>query len=426
MNELRIFEQRFLSQLSVLEYKYHILESYDEQFNIFSALHRVNDEVRLHSRFISVLLSPLSRHKKNDQFLKLFLESMGIYDFDTENVKVYPTENDKSEYKEIDILIINRESKQAIIIENKINAQDSNHPDRGQLEGYFNRINKEDGIPSNNIRVLYLSKNRRDPSSESLGEFGTIENMNGKVIDYEHEIADWLNLCLQCCINQPFMRESIIQYINLIKQMTNNDTDIRERLEIIDLIASSKENMDAAKMLFSNIKHVKWHTVSEFWIELQESLERIGCIVNESPTEKNITDTTHYEQYKKDYIANNDYGLKFKVMDGLYIWIWNGVGENWLYWGVSKSELSIEFYDRLTDFNRAFPLFFNKNESEEQKTYFWKYFNLGDEVNIFFPDFSLSGTFNLINKKYRDLIINEKLVPEIISFLENLNNVKTT
>ena len=62
--------QNFLSKLSVIDYKYRVLEEGEERFNIFTALHKVNDEVRLFSRFLSVLLSPQGSHKRKDQFLK--------------------------------------------------------------------------------------------------------------------------------------------------------------------------------------------------------------------------------------------------------------------------------------------------------------------------------------------------------------------
>jgi hypothetical protein len=58
----------FLKKLSVIDYKYRLLEKDKEQFDIFSALQKENDEVRLHSRFLSVLLSPESRHGKKNTF----------------------------------------------------------------------------------------------------------------------------------------------------------------------------------------------------------------------------------------------------------------------------------------------------------------------------------------------------------------------
>ncbi len=417
MKESRIEEQNFLSKLSVIEYKYQILDSNEEQFNIFTTLHKQNDEVRLHSRFLSVLLSPISKHKNGDTFLRLFLNTLLIDDFDTDRIEVFPTENEKSEYKEIDILIINRKKRQAIIIENKIGANDSNHEDRGQLEGYFDLIQSIERIPANNIKTFYLSTDRHEPSNESLGKYISLDKMNGKTIDYEHEIADWLNLCLKETANQPFLRESIIQYLNLIQRMTNN-SDLQERYEIRDLIASSSENMNSARLLMNNFKHVKWHTVREFWNELKEELIKSGYEILNYPTDNNITDTTHFESYKKDYNSKNDYGIRFKVDNGLVLWVWNGTGDDWLYWGASSSELSEEYQDKINNYCLDNPTDFKSSVN----SLIWKYFDLSEEENIFFPNFVLSGTFNLIDKNYRTRIIRYKLVPELNNFIERLSS----
>lgn len=418
MKDTRNAEQNFLSKLSVIEYKYRILDLNNEQFNIFTALHKQNDEVHLHSRFLSVLLSPISKHKKRDIFLKLFLKTVLIEDFDIEGIEVFPTENEKSEYKEIDILIINQKKRQAIIIENKIGACDSNHDDRGQLEGYFDLIQRIDKIPANSIKTFYLTVDRHEPSPESLGKYISLERINGRTIDYEHEITDWLNLCLKETADQPFLRESIIQYLNLIQHMTNN-SNRQERLEIRDLIASSQENMESTRLLINNFKHVKWHTVREFWNELKEELIKAGFEILKYPTDNNITDTTHFESYKKDYNSKNDYGIKFKVENGLVLWVWNGLGEDWLYWGASKSELSIENQENIKKYCFDFPNNFKSSAS----SFIWKYFELPEEKNIYFPNFGLSGTFNLINKNYRTIVINNILIPEIINFIENLKTL---
>lgn len=406
----------FLSKLSVLDYKYRLLEKDKEQFNIFTALHKERDEVRLHSRFISVLLSPESRHNKNDTFLRLFLKTLSIENFEIDNAKIYPTEFHKSEFNEIDILIINRISKQAIIIENKIGAGDSNHEDRGQLEGYFELIHKLENIPKENINVFYLTLDGHLPTSESLGKYELLENMNGRTIDYEHEIQNWLTLCLNECIFQPYLRESIIQYINLIKQMTNDNTNIQERMEIRNLISNSNENMASTKLLVENFKHIKWHTAMDFWNELCLELEKKGFKIHSKPNQDNITNTTHYEVYKKSYESSNDYGIRFSTTSEIELFVWNGTGDNWIYWGFEKRLLTPVQLNKINSTLTQDSCFFQISESE-----YWKYFNLNDDENIFFPDFSYKGTFDLINENHRKMIIETKLVPEICSFLiENL------
>ena len=62
------------------------------KFNIFSALHDINDERRLHSRFIAYLLSRNSEHLLSqnhhhgmgNEFLKIFMKSVRNIDFNCE------------------------------------------------------------------------------------------------------------------------------------------------------------------------------------------------------------------------------------------------------------------------------------------------------------------------------------------------------
>ena len=47
----------FLQELNIIRKKYEEKELQKEQFNVFTILRDENDEVKLHSRFISSLLS---------------------------------------------------------------------------------------------------------------------------------------------------------------------------------------------------------------------------------------------------------------------------------------------------------------------------------------------------------------------------------
>ena len=66
---------------------------YDQQrekdrFNIISALHKERDEVYLHSRMISYLLSPISGHGMENLYLKLFVRD--ILNLESEHMIISP------------------------------------------------------------------------------------------------------------------------------------------------------------------------------------------------------------------------------------------------------------------------------------------------------------------------------------------------
>lgn len=406
--------QLFLDRLSIIESKYRTLEDSKEQFNIFTALHTERDERRLHSRFLSVVLSPGSSHKKGDLFLKHFLQVLSINDFDLGSIKVYPTEYEKSEYKKIDLLIINRSSRQAIIIENKIDAGDSNHEDRGQLEGYVNRICNEDHIPQSQIKVLYLTLDGHEPSKESLGQqFKTLEEMNGRTISYEKDILNWLDLCLRDCVSQAFLRESLLQYIKLIKHMTNNEIDNGEGVDLFDLIGKTPDNLKSTKFLIDNFIQVKQLTIKRFYTELEEELKKEGYRITQSETENReneFREAIESKNYKK-----SEFGFYIETKE-LTVYIWNNnYRVRGLFWGMKKENIPTKYKDKICNFFQESSKEENPGENNDVCNYF--YFEKGEKIN--FSDFSCQGTFNLINNTYRKTII-EKLVKEIKSFVDQI------
>lgn len=413
MNKYNI--QHFLSKLSLVDEKYRLKDSEKEQFNIFAALHKTRAEVELHSRFISVLLSPLSSHKRKDLFLSLFLKRVGLDNFDTTSVEVYPTEAAKSEWHEIDIFILNRRTREAVIIENKIDAGDSNHEDRGQLEGYFDKVHSTYGIPKEKLYVFYLTPDRREPSRESLGKYETLEGLNGQLIDYEHEIQDWLDLCLATCIETPYLRESIIQYKNLLKKMTNTDTNIEERLAIKELIGSTSENMISAKLLIDNFIHIQWHTIADFWKELVITIKDRKYEIVKEPAYEDFDETVHRVNYNAD---RNSYGVKFKTKKGAEVFIWNNNKNGYIYWGFTKQWQDEEVNNVLEKFHVSNP--YELEFVHDANPYYWKYFNVAENESISFPNFSWIGTYNLIDPIYRKNMIEKVMVPQIIDFLEEI------
>ena len=109
-----------MKELNVIREDYERRAKREEQFNIFSVLYKSNDEVNLHSRFISSLLNPYGSHRLSDFCLRSFLEtcrypSQFVTKLLAPGVEVYPNEYDQSERDEIDILIINKRTSFALL-----------------------------------------------------------------------------------------------------------------------------------------------------------------------------------------------------------------------------------------------------------------------------------------------------------------------
>ncbi len=164
-----------LKELALIQKEYDFKRAQEEQFNIFSVLHKEHDERRLHSRFIAALLDPHGSHELGvaflEQFIALLNEVLGEGTpaskiiLDESQVVVYPEAWNKSEYKNIDILLLDKKSKKAVIIENKINAGDSITEAGGQLYRYYEYALNTERIPDQNIYLYYLTLDGHAPST---------------------------------------------------------------------------------------------------------------------------------------------------------------------------------------------------------------------------------------------------------------------
>lgn len=410
----------FLKELYLLKKKYDDISDAQERFNIFSVLHKENDERRLHSRFISALLSPCGSHGQKNLFLNAFLRKTSKDTICFENAEVFPKEDDKSENSHIDILIIDKRSKHAVIIENKIYAGDSNNPDGGQLERYYAYVKNVERVPKDNIYVFYLTLDGHDPTPESFGKSAPELKEKCLCISYGEYILPWLEECVSMVVSRPFLRESILQYIRLLKKMIN-DISLEQRLELCDAIGRTEDNLMSAKLLIDNFRHVKWHTVRDFWNELSQELGNSGYKVFETPSNEDITYITHNDCYKKGY--KNRYRnlyLSFEPLKGLTLHIGSEYSRKLFFGCVKKNRKTSVDYQ-----NKIVKLCAEKNDYYENDLdfLFTKDFDFPNGKEVLFYDFSREGTFRLIDKKHRKNIIGE-IVSQIKNFVDEINKIR--
>ena len=184
-----------------------------------------------HSRILYKLLC--AHGKEKHQFLKMFLESVGLnieLDIDKANIKV--------ESEHIDVLI--HDYQKYIIIENKVNhACDQDR----QLVRYIDSLNSKD------IYVLYLvrSDNDKDPSENSLPaerRQELEEDGKYKKISYQTHILKWLRKCKGIDIDNELLKSALVQYCNYIEELFKgmeimNDKDIENfEKEVLDFSAT--------------------------------------------------------------------------------------------------------------------------------------------------------------------------------------------
>lgn len=214
-------------------------EKRGEDFNIFTTLNLGSNEVRLHSAFLAELLNPKGKHGMGDSFLTAFLETLGIpSDFlNTKNIKQNILERaigPKTATTGGRIDIILEDGASAIIIENKIYAGDQEN----QLLRYSNfGKNFKDGY-----HLLYLTLYGYPASEFSTGK----DELDYQPISYSKDITKWLCKCAMLAYDKPLVRETIKQYISLIKLLTG--TSMNEK-SLNELVHAAVDDIEATSAL---------------------------------------------------------------------------------------------------------------------------------------------------------------------------------
>lgn len=399
-----------LRDINIVRKKYEEREKNEDNFNMFTILRKESDEVYLHSRFLSALLDPNGPHRLGTTNLNLFLQEVNCkFKYDPKYLEVIPNNKNRAEYKNIDILFIDRRSKQAVIVENKIYHKDTNHETEGQLEKYYGSLRKE-GIPEDNIEVYYLTLDGHEPSEDSVNKKGDYPELKNKVvcISYSYEIINWLERVVREGYAMPSFRESVIQYIKVVRKMTNNNSSIEERKEIANIIGSDLNNVESFKLLVNNINHIRWHTIDSFWIELIGTLENEGFKILKKVTAKELSDLVHTNKKGKDAFLE----IMVSYNDELKIRIKSDYSYG-LHWGIYNIDIESEtIVDRIKSLKEEDDIY-----QKDKLWDLWKTFDFNIIEKVHMREFDNDITYELISPQRRKEII-EGMKSEIMDFVK--------
>ncbi|WP_017733006.1 PDDEXK-like family protein [Nafulsella turpanensis] len=189
-----------------------------ERFNVFSILKMESRENETHSAFLTELLNPKGSHGLGAVFLKIFLEiveretEQKTWKLDLRTASVTTEkhigfkDNKAKTGGRIDIYI--RDGRGNIIsVENKIYAADQ----PAQLERYCNHQQERN-------KVYYLTLKGIEPSLKSCGNL--IAGEDYFLLSYKEHITEWLEGCIKEAAEHPVVRESLRQYLVLIRKLT--------------------------------------------------------------------------------------------------------------------------------------------------------------------------------------------------------------
>lgn len=266
--------ENLLTSVSLISKKYDdIAKITGENFNIFSVMQMESNERYTHSAIIGELLNPKGSHSQGSIFLKLFFEEIN----ELKCIENYNFENSKSIIEQhigiidvdftkggfIDIVLTDGEN--IIVIENKIYAPDQ----RNQLKRYKNYYPKS--------VLLYLNLFGDTPSEYSTLDLELDKHFH--VISYQNVITNWLEKCHKEAIEQPILRETIKQYLNLVKKLTNQSTNDTMSEEIEKLITT--DNVYSIDELNKALNVIRKKTIEKLFNTINGKLEEITIDSNE-------------------------------------------------------------------------------------------------------------------------------------------------
>jgi hypothetical protein len=285
MEKLNTINQ-LLNEIQTISESYkRVAEATGENFNIFSVLQMESDEVKTHSRFLAELLNPKGSHGQKDVFLKKFVERFGIETFDTINAKVdveYSIGKVSHKLEEggrIDILIMDNNSNPIIMIENKIYAPEQPK----QLRRY------KQFAP--NALLLFLTLDGKHSEDKSINKD------DYQCISYQSDILNWLEECRKESVNISILRETITQYINLIKILTGQNINTKMSLDITNRIIKDEQSFETYNKLIKAKEEVR----------KQIFIQELFPLINEIGKKFNLEIHLNQEQLLNNTIAWNSY-----------------------------------------------------------------------------------------------------------------------
>ncbi|NLL29392.1 MAG: PD-(D/E)XK nuclease family protein [Bacteroidales bacterium] len=253
--------QKILSEIEVIRIRNEaIIDATGGRFNMFRIV-GVNHYENTHSGIIAEFLNPKGSHGLKDKFLREFINQTipKDFSFNCNEAQVY-TEFTLNNLGRADIVIEQKDKHKAIIIENKIYAEDQYE----QLKRYNQYALGKYG--EGNYLILYLTLEGVDASEDSGS------GVEYTRISYSMDVIKWLEECAKISLHFPMVRETINQYINHLKQLTNQDMDAKSQKEIVDII-SRKENIPNVAKILDNQDAWRQEIIIQY---LQPALEKLA------------------------------------------------------------------------------------------------------------------------------------------------------
>lgn len=262
-------------QVKTVSDAYRFIEkSTAENFNLFTILKMETAEVKTHSRFLAELLNPHGSHAQGDKFLVLFIDYLNnlqnefgasfLHDdikLSGKHTKVeierYIGRKTVTEGGRLDISL--SDDHNIVVIENKIHAVEGDK----QMLRYSNFAS----LAKRNVHVFFLTLWGYESQTAE-------EKLKVYPISYKKHILEWLETCKKEAVDLPVLRESITQYVNLIKKLTHQTTNKKMETDIQTLILkNAKEAALIADNYAQTLLNLSDVVISSVYSNLKDYLD---------------------------------------------------------------------------------------------------------------------------------------------------------
>jgi hypothetical protein len=316
----------FLNQISEINKRYNeIAKATGENFNIFDVLN-IGSQEGIHSKFIAMLLDPKGVHGMGNIFPKYFFNIIGqknnrkdISGFPVEDIAVQteffigPIDEKNEHGGRVDIAI--SDNKNRIFIENKIYAQDQNN----QLMRYKNNYP--------DAKIIYLTLDGREPSDESAKNMRKDEYI---CVSYKDHILEWLETCKKEAVDYPLLRETLQQYITLVKSLTGQERSRQMSDEILNYITKDEESFSA----YLSVSNIAKETAFKYVLKnkviplLDKIAENRGLEFEVSPDADILKEDYGFKFFKEDWEKISIFFAFDKNLQDLSVGVFNE--KDWL------------------------------------------------------------------------------------------------
>lgn len=358
-----------------------------DKFNIFSILGIQRKEVETHSFLLYELMNPKGSHFQKELYLKIFIEEvLKIDDFEFNCVKIDREKIIPNSNRRIDFTIEN--NKYYIAIEMKIDANDQ----KEQIFDYYKYLENQCKEP----KLYYLTLDGKEASENSS------KGVEYEKISFSYHILNFIEKSIEKSASLPIIRESLIQYQNTIKNITNQTTQElqMEAIKIIDNPQIARATTELSKSL----SYAWGEKELYFWDKLEDkikeylssnSLEKKGWIISFYDNE--------IKSDKLSYIVTNVWKHIYITKDDFYFRICSQRVGNFFY-QMDEDNEAIDIDEIAQKLN-----FLNKSKDVR-----WKFTNLEGELN-FSKDYN-NPTYDVFDNKKLDEIV-DYIYKETIAYI---------